>query len=83
MQPNSLGEAERIAGELTKAQRSYLTDKAQWARPKAWAQERWMTFPPRNTHMVLQRLGLVDGVGQIRDIGLAVRTILQQRGDTP
>lgn len=67
----------KIAEGLTKAQREYLTSRAQWKKPTCWAQERWMTFPPANTHRVLMAQNLVDASGQIREMGLAVRQHLQ------
>lgn len=71
----------QIAKSLTRAQREYLTSKAQWRRPICWAQERWMAFPPPNTHTVLCRLGLTDRSGQILDTGLAVRAhIMEEEG---
>ena len=75
---------EELAAGLTKAQRAYLTVKAEWKKPRVWAQERWMTFPPAGTHRVLMTLGLVDGAGQIRDTGLAVRSyLMEQDGALP
>ena len=65
-----------IAKSLSKAQRRYLTTQAHQRDPYGDGRARWMTFPPRNTHDVLMRLGLVDGVGLIRDCGLAVRAVL-------
>lgn len=71
--------AQEIAGKLTKAQRAYLTDRAEWRDPTGYYGKRWMTFPPRNTHDVLMRLGLVDGCGLIRETGLEVRRILMEQ----
>ena len=67
-----------IAAGLTKAQRAYLTTNAMQRDPYGEGRARWMTFPPSNTHGVLQRLGLVDGVGLIRKTGLTVREYLLQ-----
>lgn len=67
-----------IAASLTKAQREYLTVKAQWRQPRAGAEALWMTFPPPNTHAVLQRLGLVDRHGIITPLGLEVRAELMK-----
>lgn len=58
---------------LSKAQKEYLTVKAEWKKPRPWAEARWMTFPPPNVHRVLNREGLVDGVGQITGLGAAAR----------
>lgn len=68
-----------IAAKLTRSQREHMTALAEWRSPAAWADKRWMTFPPPNTHMVLQRLGLVDSSGQILDLGLTVRAVLQEK----
>jgi hypothetical protein len=71
----------KIAASLSKAQRAYLTVKAEWRDPTGSYGMRWMTFPPRNTHDVLMRSGLVDGCGLIRENGLAVRAYLQENTD--
>lgn len=65
-----------LVDKLTKAQRAYLTDKAEWRDPTGYYGHRWMTFPPSNTHRVLMRLGLVDGSGMLTRLGLQVRTYL-------
>lgn len=70
---------QEIARGLSKAQRAYLTTKAEFRRPLAQAQERWMTMPPRVTHDVLMRLGLADRSGQLSELGLAVRAHLQEQ----
>ena len=70
-----------IVKGLTKAQRTYLTEKAEWRSPTGYCEPRWMTFPPSNTFRVLKAKGLVDGVGQIREKGLAVRTYLEENPD--
>jgi len=72
-------DVEAIARRLSKAQRAYLTDQAVWQAPAAWAAKRWMTFPPGNTHRVLCALGLTDRAGQIRELGLAVRSFLASK----
>ena len=74
-------EAERIAATLTKAQRAYLTVKAVWRDPTGFSGERWMAFPPPNTHSVLMRLGLMDQKGSIKPLGFEVRTILERKSD--
>lgn len=66
---------EQIAKGLTKAQRAYMTVKAE---PTVWAQERWMTFPPSNTHRVLMERGLVDRSGRITPLGLRLRAHLEK-----
>ena len=75
-------EIARIAAGLSKAQRAYLTEKAEWRDPTGYYGEKWMTFPPRSTHDVLMRLGLVDRSGGVLELGLAVRDYLKERGDT-
>lgn len=70
--------AQEIAGKLTKAQRAYLTDRAEWRDPTGHYGKRWMTFPPRNTRDVLMRLGLVDG-WSLTPLGLEVRRILMEQ----
>ena len=75
-------EIERIAKGLTKAQKAYLTVKAEWRDPTGYYGSRWMTFPPSNTHSVLMRLGLVDGCGLIREPGLRVRAHLANKEQT-
>lgn len=73
-----MSEAEKVAAGLTKAQRAYMTHKAEWRDPTGYYGMRWMTFPPRNTHDVLIRLGLVDRCGLISEAGLEVRAILER-----
>jgi len=68
---------DRIVRGLTKAQKAYLTTKAEWKKPACWAQERWMTFPPAGVHRVLMRLCLVSKAGSLLGLGLAVRARLE------
>jgi hypothetical protein len=56
-------DAKQIARSLSKAQRAYMTTKAVWQQPETWAESRWMTFPPPNTHRVLSQMGLVTITG--------------------
>lgn len=72
--------ASAIARGLTEAQKRYLTMHAEFRSPDGFSEKRWMTFPPSGTHRALMLLGLVDGCGQIRSLGLAVRDILQGEG---
>lgn len=87
MSRDSLREAELVAAKLTKAQRLYLTRYARFKSPAIGHERRWMTFPPRNTHGVLIRLGLVDGCGQISPFGLeaaaAIRSTLTDANGEP
>ena len=69
-------DAASIARLLSPAQRRYLTEKAEWRRPRVWSEKRWMTFPPANTHGALMALGLVGPHGSILDLGLEVRDLL-------
>lgn len=71
-----------IAGKLTEAQKRYLCERAEWRKPTAYDPPRWMTFPPPSTHRALMRLELVDGCGQIRTSGLAVRNYLENSRGT-
>ena len=72
--------AEEIVGKLSEAQKAYLTVKATWRAPTAWAEKRWMAFPPSNTHSVLKRLGLMNSIGAITDDGLEVKALLEKQG---
>lgn len=72
-------EAEQIASKLSKTQKAYLADKAELRNPYRDGEKRWMSFPPPNTHRVLQRLGLIDRCGLISEKGLIVRTYLQKK----
>ena len=65
--------AEEIVRKLTKAQREYLTTKAEFLRPAHWGSKQWMTFPPKNTHDVLMRHGLVKRSGKITAVGRVIR----------
>lgn len=75
-------DAAQIARSLTKAQRDCMTVKAEWRKPTTWAQHRWMTFPPPNTHRALINIGLVTSNGCLTDFGLAVRNELGKIDDT-
>jgi len=68
----------QIARRLSKAQQAYMTTKAVWRQPATWAESRWMTFPPPNTHRVLVQMGLVTINGRLTPLGLAVRTELEK-----
>ena len=70
-------DVDSIVAGLSEAQKMWLTTKAEFRKPTAWAERRWMTFPPLNTHKVLMRLGLVGGFGTITETGLAVRAKLE------
>ena len=73
---------EQIAAQLTPAQKSYMNERAVWSRPRVWAADRWMTKPPANVLRVLMRHGLVDSAGQLLELGLGVRAVIQrQAGD--
>jgi hypothetical protein len=64
---------EEIVRKLTKAQRNYLTTKAEFCRLHHWSPKQWMTFPPKNTHDALIRLGLVNRSGKITAVGRIIR----------
>ncbi len=64
----------RVAAGLSKAQKAYLTTKAEWLR------ERWMTYPPNATHQVLREMGLVGPGGTILETGLRVRAHIMGEG---
>lgn len=69
-----------IAVKLTRAQRAYLTNRAEWRKPAYWAQERWMSSPPKATlDIMVRRYGVLDYCGQITPLGLAVRAILKEQ----
>lgn len=70
-------DVDSIVAGLSEAQKMWLTTKAEFRKPTAWAERRWMTFPPHNTHKVLVRLGLVNDIGAITETGLAIRTKLE------
>lgn len=65
-----------IAGKISKAQRAYLTTKAEWRSPDGYQAKRWMSHPPIATHRVLMALHLIDRCGQISTLGIAVRDYL-------
>lgn len=75
-------EASEIAASLTEAQKRWLTDKAEFRKPRPWAAEQWMISPPPITLRALDRLGLVDYIGALNARGLAVRShLLKESGE--
>lgn len=69
----------QIAKGLSEAQKAYMTTRAVWRQPATWADSRWMTFPPPNTHRVLMQKGLVTSNGCLTNpLGLAVRAELEK-----
>ena len=74
--PTMMQTPEQIAEGLSPAQRRWMSENTEWRKPRPWAEDRWMTFPPSNVHRVLFRHGLVDHSGQLSPLGLSVREIL-------
>lgn len=68
-----------IARGLTDAQRRYLTTAREWRDPTGYYGKVWMTFPPSNTHRVLQQKGMMDRAGQISPLGMQVRAHLENK----
>lgn len=86
MQPNSLGEAERIAGELTKAQCWWVLNHAEpyehsWGgyscrHERSWANAGRCLLTAR---VIAWHPDPRETATRLTPLGLAVRTILQQR----
>lgn len=66
--------AEQIARGLSKAQRSWMTDRAR-VHPNGQIVH---IMPPSNTHFCLLDRGLVTNGGEATPLGLEVRKILER-----